>query len=399
MSTHAKLAPSAAHRWLGCTASPGYLAANADKLPPNTSEYADEGTRAHEAAAYALLEGDVVCDDALMASYVKGYVEFVQSQVAGPDQLLVEQKVPLFYSPKEYGTVDAVVLTDEALFINDLKYGAGVSVEAKENPQLLIYAESYVRHRKLRETLPAEFSVVLTIYQPRAREGEPVRQWFTTLGELDMLATRIGATAKAIQANNEGVLRFEPSDKACRFCPAKGFCEARAKAMTDGVSPDILAEECSAAVIEHLASNPPRVLSNTELTRIAKAALKGDVQKWLKDVVDYVEQQLHAGSTDFPDFKLVRTEKRRTWVNEDEVVTLLRPKLGTADLWEKKLVSPAQAEKKLKGMELSTKFKNRFAELQTKPEGEPALALSDDPRPKFEKPQANQLEETAEELL
>ena len=45
------------------------------------------------------------------------------------------------------------------------------------------------------------------------------------------------------------------------------------------------------------------------------------------------------------------------------------------------LLSPAAAERLLKGTETSTKFRNKLTSLITKPEGKPTLVLEDDPRP------------------
>ncbi|MFN8993077.1 MAG: DUF2800 domain-containing protein, partial [Pseudomonadota bacterium] len=51
-SAHARFSPSAAHRWLRCTGS----LALCETVPPRTSEYADEGTAAHEVANRIVLE-------------------------------------------------------------------------------------------------------------------------------------------------------------------------------------------------------------------------------------------------------------------------------------------------------------------------------------------------------
>ena len=46
------LNPSAADRWTTCTASPGFILANADKIPPDDgTKFSQEGTTAHEVAA------------------------------------------------------------------------------------------------------------------------------------------------------------------------------------------------------------------------------------------------------------------------------------------------------------------------------------------------------------
>ena len=387
MKPHAKCSPSASSRWLSCTASPGYLAANADKLPADTgSVYADEGTKAHAIGAYALVD-DLICEDGVMAAHIKGYVDLVKSNVTGDGQLKVETQVPLFYSPSEVGTVDAYVLNDDGLFITDLKYGQGVSVEARDNTQLAIYAESLIQHLALRETLPDQFSVVLRIYQPRAREGEPLREWFTSLGELKALGERIGAVAKAIYENDPEALTFAPSDKACRWCPAKGFCEARAGAVTEAISLDFT--DSPADVVEK-SPTLGTALPDDQLTRIVKAALSGDLRKWLDDVVEHVQQRKLADPASFPELKVVATEKRRTWGNEDEAAKLLKAKLGK-EIWETSLISPSKAEKLLKGKDLSTRFTNRFQSLVVKAQGGPTLTLSDDPRPNYQTIQATDL--------
>jgi hypothetical protein len=377
MSTHALLAPSSAYRWSVCTASVGFIETNASKLPKGSSVYADEGTQAHDLAAAMLtgrrrkcLEVEVAQYGAEMTTCVEYYVNFVLDRVGEGDRLLVERKVPLLYSPSDRGTTDAAIVRRNGIAIVDLKYGAGVSVEAKENKQLAIYAESLIRSLEEIEDFPDEMIVTMVIYQPRDRNNpEPVRQWAVTRAELMRFTDDIALTAHSILAGNPGEFHADP-DKQCRFCPAQGICAEYA---------NYSIRELQVVPAETLALPDAVSLTMDQKTRIL-AAKKGFIT-WLNGIEDQIMAELLANQA-VPGWKLVEGKSNRQWRDPDAAKQLLSNHLAADQIRPPgDVISPAAAEKLLKGIELSTKFTNKFAALIEKPAGKPTLVPEDDQRP------------------
>lgn len=360
---------SSAHRWSRCTASPQFIVDHSSELPDDSSFYADEGTQAHEAAA-AMLRDQPVPQTASqdMLVHVQKYVDHVQShQDAVGWRIEVEKRVPLFYLSSRNGIVDAATRTSYGLFIDDLKYGVGVSVDAVNNEQLAIYAESKIREWEQIIEFGDEFPVHLSIVQPRDRNNhEAVRTWSMTRRELAMFTTVLGA--KARQAlGGAGV--FQPHPKACQFCPAKGICSAYA---TQGLV--ALPEEARIITLPD-----PGVLTRAQRVQALKA--KKVLRDWLEAIEDQEVSELMGGAEP-AGFKLVEGKANRQWSDMEAATKLLSNHL-TMDLLRPRadLISPAQAEKALKGMELSSRFSNKFDSLITRPEGKPTLVPEDDSRP------------------
>lgn len=362
------LGPSSAHRWTRCTASPKYIVQHADELPADSTVWTDEGTQAHEVAA-VLLQGKGVQPDtsADMLRHVMVYVEHVRSHQAKGSRLSIEKRVPLYYLNSRNGVVDAATQSADALFIDDLKYGVGVSVDAVENEQLAIYAESIIRQWELITEFAPDFPVHLSIIQPRDRNNPvAVRTWSLTRRELSMFTTRIGSKAhQALHGQGE----FVPSDEACKFCPAKGICAAYA---TQG----LVALPPEARVID---LPDPSGLTREQRVQVLKA--KRVLSEWMDAVLAQEISDLLNGAEP-QGFKLVEGRANRTWVDEAAALKLLNNHLTIDELRPRAdLISPAQAEKALKGIELSAKFENKLKSLITRPEGKPTLVPEDDKRP------------------
>ena len=153
---HALLSASSAHRWLNCPPS----AVAAEAYPNEDSEYAREGTLAHEVAEVVarhsidngpIEEGTLLSkveawnfpEDATqeMVDCARGYADYILEQIKGPDALvMLEQRVDFsLWVPDGFGTADCIIIQDDTMDVFDYKYGKGVPVSAVDNPQEKLY--------------------------------------------------------------------------------------------------------------------------------------------------------------------------------------------------------------------------------------------------------------------
>lgn len=371
------LNPSSADRWTTCTASPGFILENAHRLPVEDRTFTDPGTTAHEVAAACLQNREPdparcpVPIDADMRWHGWNYAEFVNG-LGQQTWLAVENKIPLHYMPGRNAIVDAAMFTDARLHIVDYKYGEGVLVSAENNLQAIIYAKALMLHKKL--TLPHWYPVFIHIYQPRARDaGEsPVHTWDTTAGEINRLAEEIALTATKIllhQKNPKAEVVFAPSEKACRWCPAKGFCAARQEELVKDIQ--VL------ATIDPAPKHFPPVCSISVRQFSAILKHKDQIIKWLNDAEEYALQHMKSGGQ-IPGFKLVTSRGgNRYWSNPKAAAAhLLKTILKREEVIEEKVISPGAAEKLLGKNKFSVELTNLIA----RPPGRPVIAPDDDAR-------------------
>ena len=375
---HARLSPSSAYRWTRCTASIGFIEANSAILPKESSVYADEGTEAHNWAAKLLTKEARLLDcSADMMQHVRGYVDFVQDKVVAGSRLLVEKRVQLFYNKKQYGTTDAAIIAPGSIYIADLKYGAGVSVYAKDNPQLAIYGESLIRELEVIEDVPDDTVVTLAIYQPRDRnDGNPVRLWVLSRAELRAFCAHIEDAQKRIES---GQVEFVADpNKQCRFCPAAGICKAYAGHGLMAVSDDPIDQTLDHAAKLELPS--PNLISREQRQKVLAA--KKAISAWLEAVEEQEKSELMAGAAPLA-FKLVEGKTNRIWTDEKAVEErLLKFAEATQVRPPSDIISPAAAAKLAKAAGVD--FELHFEQFVTKPAGKPTLVPLDDKRPAIE---------------
>jgi hypothetical protein len=380
------LNPSSAERWTTCTASPKFIFDNWDKLPPGDTFYNQEGTTAHEVAAALLQNREVnpancpVPVDEEMSLHAWSYAEYVLGLLKPGGTLLVEQKLPLFYMPERNAVIDVAILNPDEVHIVDLKYGAGVMVDPEENLQEIIYART-VTYRNVPKS--TKIPVFLHIYQPRGRDsdGGPAKVWETTWLDISKRGGDIFTKADNILHISKGevprftpsVPRFAPSDKACQWCPAKGFCTARQLKLTEGIE--------ALAVIKpgpkHLP--PAASISMKQLQAILEHG--SEIKKWIGDAEDYALQFMKGGGK-IPGHKLVLSRGgNRFWSNPKVAAKLLLANtvLREDEVYTQTVIGPAAAEKKLG----KHKFDAQLTNLISRPAGVPVIAPLDDKREEY----------------
>ena len=208
MSAHAKLAPSAAARWIAC---PGSVRLSEEAPPQPPGAAAQEGTDAHTVASNMLL-GETPSEHAYPG--IELYVEHVRSTMNRKGvQAWIESRVHL--TEEIHGTPDAVLHRRNELEVVDLKYGYN-RVEARGNPQLMIYAAAAIATHGL-----SVRQVKLTIVQPRAGG---IRSVTLRRKEFDALLAPITAHAEvALNAENPP----RRAGEHCQYCPAAAICPER----------------------------------------------------------------------------------------------------------------------------------------------------------------------------
>ena len=152
-SQHAILSASSAHRRLMCPRSVRLCETFKDK----PSEYAAEGTEAHELCEYKMKTAlGMEAEDPTMHltrfndemdECATGYANYVLEQVneaaktCSDPKVFIEQRVDFSrWAPDGFGTADCLIIADGTLRVVDYKHSLGVLVEAEMNPQMMCYA-------------------------------------------------------------------------------------------------------------------------------------------------------------------------------------------------------------------------------------------------------------------
>ena len=368
---HALLSPSASARWIKCTMS---VPLN-EQYPDTTSEFAEEGTTAHEVAEYEVekLFGITRTEEAPepldedMARHAVDYANYIHElTTSADDTILVEQKVKLFATIDQtalstlcFGTADCLLLTDEdtTLHVVDYKYGKGVEVSAVMNPQLMLYAIMALSTIGKARQVTVE-NIHLHIYQPRIGN---ISTWSLTKREL--MDFYIDAVAVAIQSILNEDYYMQAGDH-CRWCKHRPSCKMYKLTYFDTVLAEMRMESNS--------------LTKTEIGEVLK--VKDDLVKWLTDLQDKVTNDILAGEV-YDGFRVVEGRSIRQIIDKEGATLYLR----SQGYKEQEIFKPLELQNitaltKLMGKKA---FDTEMAKFINKPQGKPTLVPADDKRPDF----------------
>jgi hypothetical protein len=399
-----------------------------------SSTYADEGTAAHELAAFCLkakCDANVRIGGAIkvngrdyliteeFADYVQVYLDDVRNRAAG-GQLLVEQRVDLseWLGPEQGGTSDAIIAMpiEYRVTIEDLKFGRGekvyawniatdtsrftlemmavshedpgeqIAVKVEPNYQLMLYGLGSL---PLVELLMDRIDwVTLVIAQPRI---DSIQELTVSMADMlrfaEFVRTAIDDCAQAmiLQPNSpDHMFYLKPGEKQCRWCKAKAYCKKLEQHVAEEVKMDF--EDVAGDGQPHR----PVVPVDGEALGRAYNSLPL-IQIWMSAVAEQVNKLVAEGQNvigpDGKPYKFVEGKAgNRVWRNAKDAEAALTGQLSPDKAYApRKIITPSQAAKLLDRKATKAAWKDMFEPLIFRPQGKPVLVLGSDSRPPYTK--------------
>ncbi len=363
MSDHAKLSPSKRSRWALC---PGSIREEAKYPDTGSGPAAADGTHSHTLLEHCIDRGltdpmdevgDVFADDdgsfvvdAGRAERVKVAVDYIQKRKVehfGFCKVIAETRVDpehLLGRSDLSGTVDVQILGGDTIELIDYKDGMGI-VTAEGNMQLEQYAYGVLAGYKLPVNGDYPFKTVrMTIIQPKlALRGMPAitSHDVSVRSLLDNMGTII--TQAAATDNPDAPL--VPGESQCKFCRAKGSCNALASNVMKEVGimfQPVVTQTLDVA--QQSADKDPSTMDDAQIAQIMEAAPL--MRQLLEGVEKEALRRLEAGQV-IPGLKLVNGRGSRAWAlpEDDMAEKLVKMGIPKSAVFETKLVTPAKAEK------------------------------------------------------
>ena len=354
---HAILSASASFRWLNCTPSAKLNA----EIPDVTTEYAREGTCAHELAEFKVnqllgIRTDNPTEnldyyDQEMEDCTDSYAQYIAEQMSqySSPVVMVEQRLDFSrYVPDGFGTGDCIIVADDTLTVVDFKYGKGVAVEAEYNPQMMLYALGALEMFSILYDIN---EVKMVIFQPRI---ENISEFSMPVSDLMNWAENELKPKAELAAKGEG--EFSAGEH-CRFCKVKATCRKRAEYNLQLAKYDFAI---------------PDKLTDTEIEAILETA--DQLAAWASDVKEYALQQSLQGKA-WKNWKLVEGRARRAYCSETAAAEAVQA--TGFDPYEHKVLGITAMTRMLG----KKKFEELLGNLLVKPQGKPTLVPLSDKRP------------------
>ena len=373
---HSPLGPSAAKRWMNC---PGSVQATKD-IEEAPSAYADEGTAAHalsewcrregcsakkyEGAIIVVERGEHKREIPVGSELIDGVDRFVEYVEGLPGIPLYEVEVSYDrWVAHGFGTTDDVRL-GKTTYNTDFKFGKGIPVYAKGNPQLLLYAAGLIDTYGWLVDIE---KFVLGVHQPRL---DHIDTWEVSAAEVLEWAAKV-AFPGAIATNQPDAPFKAGPWCAENFCKIRNRCKVRAKSVFESATADF--EDLGSAVASASGEYRAPTLSNDEVAAILHAL--PNIKKFCADIEKRALAEKLAGRA-VGDWKLVGGRRSREFTAAPAVLAPLVDRKVLEFYGEPEPKSVAEVEKLL--------GKPAFAKLaeyvKTNP-GKPTLAPSEDSRP------------------
>ena len=370
-TSHALLSASSSHRWLHCTGAPRLEAT----FPDTTSEYAKEGTLAHELCELKLKKYTTTM---AKGTYTRAYNKIKKNELWAPEMdettdvyleyiksimlsykvapvVVIEKRVDFSqYVPEGFGTADCIILAGDTLHIIDYKHGKGVVVDADHNPQMMLYALGAIHDYSL---LYKFNTIKMTIVQPRVNN---ISEFEMPSDELRKWGEEVVAP-KAKEAYEMESHTFE-AGAWCGFCRAKAQCRTRC-------------EHFDAMYV--FTNQDPRLISLEDLGAYLEHGK--DIESWYKDIKEYALSESLAGA-EVPGWKAVEGRGSRAFQDGDTAIqTLIDGGVDESILYERKVLTLAQIEKAIGKKE----FNELVGDQVVKNPGKPTLVVDTDKRPRI----------------
>lgn len=390
---HAILSPSASkanHKCIGGA----YLSQNIEGVD---SEYAEEGSEAHEVAEHCAgkklaiktpkIKLSDYDDDMIL--YGKAYAEFIVDEVDNAIELIgesigktvtrqnclikhfIEGRVK--FSDLTWGTPDYYCIIEipkynyVAVILCDYKYGRGVMVDADNNEQVKTYCVCIAKeyYQKTKTKIDTFFT---SIYQPRVDLDNPSSHHIYDWKEITDWAIERTAVEKkflSIQSDEEAKTKLNAEGLThCRFCNYKPWCGEFAKEVENKT---LIVLNSAEPLVPDIDKAPTDVL-----IKMFKA--KKAIETCLKDA-EHVLLQRGIRGEDIGDLKVVAGQARRKWISDEKQVCAVLKAHGCKRAFRKSLITLGEAEKQIKN------GKEVLAEVTFKSEPKNQLTTSDDKRP------------------
>jgi hypothetical protein len=378
ITEHAPLAPSSAPQWGKCS---GSVVANRD-APDRSCERTEGGTASHWVAEELFEAGHsgagvlpetwlgsvapngVVIDEEMIEGAAMYYDDVIRilNEVEDPagEQLFIEKRVHMPHiHPDNWGTLDSAlwVPTVDTLYLWDYKFGHR-EVDAVLNLQLIDYVAGIMQECPLMNT---STKVVMRVVQPFCYHApEPIREWVTTVKDLQFWWRKLAEKAKQAMGDNP----LMASGVHCRDCAAVARCRTARRTGYSVIQYANEPYEINALDGGDLAAE--RHILDTGL-RIVKARLEA------------IDDQLFANiaSGDISSGLTIKAGQGRLgWSAPAPVVLALGAQFG-ADLSKDAVVTPTQAVK-LVPSEMRSAFRQATPSITSRPSTGLKLIPADD---------------------